>query len=146
MRCMSVSRHGGLTQDRPRGARDTFPIGGGPRKVREKGRKRNTHAGGTTHDGPVICWTPHGHVVPHGHEVHSIVHFLALSRGVSYRQRAVQLYGRSRLRATRIDVKREREGGSGGRWAGRERKGAKKEAELRHLSARDECDGKRIII
>lgn len=51
---------------------------------REGERRRDTHAGGTTHDGPVICWTPHGHVVFHGHEVHSIVHFLALSRGVSY--------------------------------------------------------------
>jgi len=99
--------------------------GGPARGRREREKERDTHAGGTTHDGPVICWTPHGHVVFHGHEVHSIVHFLALSRGVSYRSRAVQLYGRSRLRATRIDARGVRSEGRRGRGA--------------LLAARDEC-------
>lgn len=91
-----------------------IPDWGRLRKEVEKGRKRNTHAGETTHDGPVICWTTHGHVVLHGHEVYSIVHLLVLSRGVPYRQRAVQLYDQSQLRATRIDItvkeKRREEG------------------------------------
>lgn len=134
---MSVSRHGGLTRiDLELEIHSRS--GEAPQGKREKEKERNTHAGGTTHDGPVICWTPHGHVVFHGHEVHSIVHFLALSRGVSYRQRSVQLYGRSRLRATRIDAKR---------GTGRERKkGCEEGSIVWHLSARDECDGKRIII
>lgn len=138
---MSVSRHGGLMQI----GRDTSPVGGGSRARRErererkrKGRKRDTHTGGTTHDGPVICWTLHGHVVFHGHAVHSIVHFLALSRGVSYRQQAVQLYDRSRLRATRIDrlVKSRRLWLQSGRWStieGANRYSRPKECQKIHL-------------
>lgn len=56
-------------------SRDTSPDPGeAPREEGEKGRKRDTHAGGTTHDGLVICWTPHGHVVFHGHEVHTALY------------------------------------------------------------------------
>ena len=102
-------------------------------RERERGRGSDTHAGGTTHVGPVICWTPHGHVVFHGHGVHSIVHFLALSRGVSYLHHGpVQLYGPGGLRATRIDIDIQRrasdvnyiEKESKRRWEGeREREG-----------------------
>ena len=111
---------------------------GGRERERERGRGSDTHAGGTTHVGPVICWTPHGHVVFHGHGVHSIVHFLALSRGVSYLHHGpVQLYGPGGLRATRIDIDIQRrasdvnyiEKESKRRWEGERERGRESERE-----------------
>ena len=71
-----LERYGmeGREKERERGTRGSKRNGvGTPRPERE--RTNDTHAGGTTHVGPVICWTSHGHVVFHGHGVHSIVHF-----------------------------------------------------------------------
>lgn len=118
--------------DRPRVGPRYIPDRGRPlRDERERERGRDTHAGGTTHDGHVICWTPHGHVVFHGHEVHQHCTLLGTvpRRVVSPAGPCATLWLKPiACDSNRHEKENEREEGREKKEKGAEERGAKKEA------------------
>lgn len=119
---------------RPQSRRHIPGPGEASRGGREREKERHPRRWDHTRRSRHLLDTAWACRVPRTRGTHGIVHFVALSRGVSRRQRAVQLYGRSRLRATRIDARR---GAKGVGWRGQKEAGRVAPESAR---ARDECD------